>query len=237
MLVTVVNHNHNQQAIWLRDSFAAENRSLLIDSGSRLSKREQEQINIGLPNVYYTGLVNEAWKQTEGMGPDEALLFVSSDVEIDNPLGLVRRAERCLEDKRIGVYAPSMETSDHLQMRTGKNQGLRVVVFVEGVIFAVRKKLIDRLCPVDPAVNRLGWALDVHLGYLALQSGLRSVVDDGIQIRHAPGRGYQDEEARQQAEKWLGAQGPQAHRFWKLTTQHKYQTKIGFWKTRILCRV
>ena len=237
MLVTVVNHNHNQQAIRLRDAFAKENQALLIDSGSHLSTQEEERVDIGLPNVYYTGLVNKAWEQTKGMGPDEILLFVSSDVELDNPSDLVLRTKRCFEDKRIGVYAPSMEVSDHLQMRTGQSANLRAVVFVEGVIFAVRKKLIDLLCPVDPSVNRLGWALDVHLGYLTLKSGLRSVVDDGIQIRHAPGRGYQDKDAREQAEEWLAAQGPKASLFWQLSTQHKYQTKVGFWKTRILCRV
>lgn len=237
MLVTVANHNHNQQAIRLRDAFAAQSQALLIDSGSRLSTQEEERVDIGLPNVYYTGLVNEAWAQTKGMGPDEILLFVSSDVELDDPSDLVLRATCCFEDPRIGVYAPSMKVSDHLQMRTGPSANLRVVVFVEGVIFAVRKKLIDLLCPIDPSLNRLGWALDVHLGYLTLKSGLRSVVDDGIQIRHAPGRGYQDEEAREQAEKWLTAQGPNAFRFWKLSTQHKYQTKIGFWKTRALCRI
>ena len=237
MLVTVVNHNHTQQAIRLRDSFAKEKQSLLIDSGSDLSASEEDRIDIGLPNVYYTGLINEAWQQTKGMDPDEVLLFVSSDVELENPSDLIRRTERSFDDKRIGVYSPSMEASDHIQMRTRNGQNLRVVVFVEGVIFAVRKKLFDLLCPIDPSVNQLGWALDVHLGYLTLKRGLRSVVDDGIQIRHSPGRGYQDEEAREQAEKWLALQGSQAHRFWKLATQHKYQTKIGFWRTRIRCRV
>lgn len=237
MLVTVVNHNHNQQAIRLRDAFAKKTQALLIDSGSRLSAEEEERVDIGLPNVYYTGLVNEAWRQTKEMSPDEILLFVSSDVELDNPSDLIVRAERGFEDKRVGVYAPSMEASIHLQMRTGTNSQLRAVVFVEGVVFAVRKKLFDLLCPIDPSVNRLGWALDVHLGYLTLKSGLRSVVDDGIQIRHAPGRGYQVDEAREQAEKWLASQGSQASRFWKISTQHKYQKKFGLWKTRIRCRL
>ena len=237
MLVTVANHNHNQQAIRLKDAFASACSTVLIDSGSRLTSEEEDRVDIGLPNVYYTGLINEAWRQTNKMGPEDILLFVSSDIEIDRPVDLVARAAKCFEDKRVGLYAPSMEISDHLQMRTGSSSKPRVVIFVEGVVFAVRKKIIDRLCPVDPSENQLGWALDVHLGYLTLKSGLRTVVDDGIQIRHHPARGYDDEVARKQAEKWLKSQGVQAAKFWELAIKHRYQTKIGFWKTRILCQL
>ncbi len=237
MLVVVANHNHNQQAIRLRNAFSTTGPTALIDSGSELSEHDKNCIDVLLPNVYYTGLLNEACCHLQKVATEDLLLFVSSDVEIDDPADLVKRAEHSFEDRRVGVYAPSMQASHHLHMRTAKGRGRRTVPFVEGVVFAVRKVLIEKLCPVDPSVNLLGWALDVHLGFLTLKSGFRSIVDDSIQIRHRPGRGYLDSEARSQAEEWINLQGSDAHTFWRRSTQQKYQTTFGFWKTRIRCRL
>ena len=70
--------------------------------------------------------------------------------------------------------------------------------------------------PVDTRVNRLGWGLDVHLGYLARHAGLCAVVDHAMPVHHPMASGYDGQLARAQRDAWYGTLPPAARLFRQL---------------------
>lgn len=108
-----------------------------------------------------------------------------------------------------------------------RNGTLRSVVFVEGVSFAVRASLLTKLCPIDTTVNALGWGLDVYLGFLAMQAGLTSVVDDRVVVYHEANCGYNTAQARDQRDAWFAQHSRAAQRFQKLTSLKPLKSALG----------
>jgi hypothetical protein len=197
MLAVVVNHGHNAHALALRDRLTTVVDAVAIDSGSQLTHVEHDAFDVCLPNVYYSGLLNEAVRQVQARGHD-SLLLVASDVRVEQVETLVTHARSALARPDIGVYGPCCAGAGQRHMWPRRTARLREVPFLEGFCFAARADLLSRLCPVDLERNRLGWGLDVHLGYLALRSGLRCVVDDQVEVMHPARTGYSLEQARRE---------------------------------------
>lgn len=216
MLVAVVNHNMNRHAGELAAGFAPLVPVVTIDSGSRLASGEREIFDIILPNVHYSGLLNEAGAQAQAR-QETVLYFVCSDVEFDDYSFAISCAKEAFADRSVAVYAPSVNASSHASMLNKRSGGVRSVCFVEGFCFASRVSALREMTPVDLAVNRIGWGLDVYLGYLAMKRGRRSVVDDRVLVRHPVPSGYSKSEARSQRDRWFDLQSPAARRFRLLT--------------------
>ncbi|MEM8860476.1 MAG: hypothetical protein AAGD96_19305 [Chloroflexota bacterium] len=227
MLISIVNHNHNRQALALADRMRPFGHVITIDSGSTLTAEEQAHFDIQLPNVYYSGCLNAAWETLTAQPDSEELLFICSDVEIDDCERLILRAKHAFEDRLVGVYAPSVNRSGHPQMLARNGGNLRPVVFVEGIAFAVRQSLLEALCPIDTQKNKLGWGLDVYLGYLTLKAGLKSVVDDQITILHDGTSGYDTVQAREQYNRWYAEHCAPAQRFRKLVSFRPMKSRLG----------
>lgn len=62
VIVSIVNHNLNQNAIELKLGFKNFCETILIDSGSNITPDEKIQFDYLLPNVYYSGLMNKAFE-------------------------------------------------------------------------------------------------------------------------------------------------------------------------------
>jgi hypothetical protein len=233
LLTAIVNHNRNANAIALRQGFAPLSPVVLIDSGSAIAEEERAWFDECLPNVYYSGLLNRTCAFANALPDDDALLLICSDVEIDQPETLVARLTEAFRDPSVMVWGPTSLGSPHPQMWPRTTGQIRQVSFVEGFCFAARKSLLARVCPVDLAVNRYGWGIDVLLGYLAASLGGRSLVDDGIEVRHPITTGYAIPEARAQRDAWFARLSPRARRFRQLATLPGVREGLG---CRLLCR-
>src|SRR5262245_40997090 len=201
LLVAIVNHQRTDAALALGAAFRPAAEVVLIDSGSRLSRRQARGFDLALPNVYYSGLLNAVVEQAVERGAARVYV-VCSDVSFPDCALAARRAEAALDRPGVGAYAPSARGSPHLRMRRRAGGRCRRVAFVDGFAFAARRELLEQLCPVDTSLNALGYGLDVQLGYLALRDGLDSVVDDGVTVEHPVGSGYSREEAERQWRRW-----------------------------------
>jgi hypothetical protein len=201
--IVIVNHNVNRNAIELARGFAPHAPTVAIDSGSRLDPAEVPHFEIRLPNVHYSGLMNEAVLYVAGLNDDDVMYFICSDVSFADHAAATQRLEAVFRDPAVGAYAPSANASSHPSMLCHGSGGARPVCFVEGFCFASRIGLLRRMCPVDLEVNRIGWGLDVYLGYLALASGRRSVVDDEVCVHHPWPSGYAKDDARRQRDRWF----------------------------------
>jgi hypothetical protein len=224
--VVVFNHEHTAAAFRLREAFGRHAPAVAFDSGSRLSHDERAQFDRAFENIYYAGLMNEAVAHATSAGFC-ALLVVCSDVVVDDAGALVERAKQALFASGAGVYAPAMDKSSHRSMRRQKGHDLRDVAFVEGVCFAARTELLRDLCPVDLRLNRIGWGLDVQLGYSAFAHGLRVVVDDAVEVRHPVESGYAKDDARRQRDAWFRTLSIHARLFRLLTGMKWSHTARG----------
>jgi hypothetical protein len=236
MLAVIVNHNQNANAIKLRREFAAHAPTRLVDSGSRIAPEELPWFDEVLPNVYYSGLLNRAYELAQPLDGATPVLFICSDVLIASPAHLVARLEQAFRNPQVEAWAPSSLGSGFRQMWPRAGQRLRSASFVEGFCFAARKRLLAGLCPVDVATNALGWGLDVQLGYLAARYGGASVVDDGVEVIHPRGSGYDTAAARRQNKAWLERLSPEARRYSRFAKEPLFCGGAGLWLIRLMFR-
>lgn len=216
ILVTIVNHNHNENALRLQSLFSRDFRTFVIDSGSA----EKDNRFILLENVYYTGLFNKA-SEILLNSEEKWLLFIASDVEIsdDNYWKLSRRLRDRRSFNNIGLYTPSVRGRSHqfLQNQTGFFK-FRDINFVEGFIFIACREIIQKMHPVDIKLNKIGWGLDVMKGFIAKQLGKRCVVDDLVEVYHPPTAGYSYEEAVSNCKRWAETQSIEFRKYLKQNT-------------------
>lgn len=231
MLVAIVNHNCNANAIALRRGFLALAPVKLIDSGSRFEPGEREHFDDLLPNVYYSALLNRACVHAAGLGDEEPLLLICSDVIIADPARLIALLrETFLTNAKVRIWAPAGigEGAGYRHMvRRGDKP--RRVSHVDGYCFAVRCGLLRRVCPIDVRLNCLGWGIDRQLGYWAVITGGSAVVDDRIEVMHPLGAGYDTNQARRQHATWRASMTP-SERFYHAWVQHE-----GFERSVIDC--
>lgn len=217
VLVTIVNHNLNDEAINLKNLFSEQFDTVIIDSGSNV---QPEEFDIKLPNVGYSGLFNAAC-ETMLKGGYDWLLFICSDVVLKKSDVLkIKMAVETLPND-VGVYSPSSSGQSHKHCKNLKTNGLRDVVFVEGFMFAAAKKIIEQIYPVNVEVNKLGHGLDAYKGFLCLQNNLRCVIDDTINVYHREGTGYNTTIASHQFLAWMS-----------LSTMSAFS---AFWSTYLYC--
>ncbi len=233
MLTAILNHQCNGNALTMGRGFAALGPTLLIDSGSQLTDAERAGFDDCLPNVYYSGLVNQVWQRAAPLAGDDVILLICSDVEVDEPGHLLARLTTAFRDPAVQLWGPCSTGSPHPQMWPRGSGGTRQVSFVEGFCFAARKSLLDRVCPVDLEVNRLGWGIDVLLGYHAARQGGISLVDDAVEVHHPVTTGYGIAQARAQRNAWFAGFSPRARRFRQLATLPLLREG---WGCRLLCR-
>ena len=216
ILVTIVNHNHNENALRLQSLFSRDFRTFVIDSGSD----EKDSRFIQLENVYYTGLFNKA-SEILLSSNKKWILFIASDVEIsdDNYWKLTRRLRDYRPFNDIGLYTPSVEGRSHqfLKRQTG-SFGFRDINFIEGFMFMAHREIIQKMHPVDIKLNKIGWGLDVMKGFISKQIGKRCVVDDLVEVYHPHAAGYSYEEAVSNCKRWAKVQSVEFRKFLKQNT-------------------
>ncbi|HEY1794429.1 MAG TPA: hypothetical protein VGG34_16055 [Opitutaceae bacterium] len=225
VLVVVINHGHNAEALGLKARLGP--RTLAIDSGSALSDAERAGFDLALPNVYYSGLMNEIAALLEGRPGEDSALVWSSDVRHPDPAWAAERCREVMSDPNVGLYAPSARPSSHIQMRACGRAGTRRVTFVEGFCFAARRELFQGLCPIDTTVNAMGWGLDVHLGYLARRLGYAALVDHDVVVETDRGSGYDRLRARDERDAWYRTLPASARLFRRLSCSAPLQMRLG----------
>lgn len=227
MLVVVINHEKNDEAMELVEGFRPYADVYAIDSGSQLDERHRRIFDETCPNIYYSGLINRAVEALQRRGQHQSMLWVASDVRVNDYGLMIACARDAMDHPGIGMYAPSAEGSSHGQMRCKKTGRMRRVAFTDGFCFAARLSLLERLYPVDTDVNYLGHGLDIYLGFLAMQENLRVVVDDRITVIHPPESGYDSDLARRQRFAWLAQKSGKPRRFHWWASRSPCKTPLG----------
>lgn len=205
ILCCIFNHNSNDKAIEWYQRLHNDFDTVILDSGSCPACSHEAAVN--LPNIFYSGLFNEACSLALEKGC-KWLMIVTSDIEIDdsNAAKLVAAMNEISDSSNVALYQPSCRWS--LKGRalyqsvchfTGR---MRSVNFQEGWFHMVRTDILSDVFPVDCSVNRLGWGIDLALSHIARIRHMLVLVDDRVKVLHPRGTGYNKEEALSQMRAW-----------------------------------
>lgn len=177
-------------------------RIVIADSDSPSRGGEEFGIQLG-ENGFYTGLFNATHSLAKGFLSDWVLI-VTGDVEIDADAlgGIYRIVPQVMTDPTIGVWSPSANGRVSPECANCGTGDMRDSFYCEGFFSLIRRSVLDRLCPVDPEVNLYGTGIDVGTSAYAFDMGLRSVIDDRVEIHHPGGKGYPKRPAIEQRFDW-----------------------------------
>ena len=183
ILVAITNRNFNKNAIRHKQNFSQYFPTIIVDSGST---EQPDEFDVKMGNVFYTGLWNASVRQALERKA-EWLLFVASDIEIEDYKTLCDRAQLATEDSGIGLYSPSIAEGSRCALGANFTQnsgGYREVKMLEGFFFLVRTSIVARQYPIDPKINKHGWGIDVITAEVSKNLGYKNVVDDQVSIFH-----------------------------------------------------
>ena len=221
MFVAIINHGLVEQTLELKRRISMYSPTEAIDSGSELTPAQSAGFDVCLPNVYYSGLINAVALRTAALSPDQPVLIWCSDVTCDALGRLFGLLESSFDDPTVGSYAPSAWYSYFKHMHRGRKERVRPVTFVDGFCFATRVRFLRQLCPIDTTLNMRGWGLEVHLGYLVQRAGMKTVIDDRIQVAHPPSTGYSTTTAADERRNWV-EHLPQGARVFHRLANHRF---------------
>jgi hypothetical protein len=216
VLAVVTNYDFSANADDLKSRLAPHFEILLVDGGSPVAPRTAD---IVIPNLYYSGLWNEAVRQALERRK-RWLLFVASDVQIFDTNLLADCIRDVLKKASAGIYTPSLRPDSRASFQASICRGtgrIRECYACEGFFFLARTNILSHVYPIDVQLNRYGWGIDVMACLHAYRTGYQVLVDDRVAIYHpAAVHSIPVEQALQQQIRYMSDEG---NRFLKWTTK------------------
>lgn len=200
ILAVIFNHNFSNQATQLRGKINEFLDTIILDSGSKSPPADSVQF----PNIFYGGMLNKAFTLAKN-NKYEFLLVICSDVAIpDSSIEKLKIQLSGIGYERLGCYGPSSTGSDYVfsDLKNSHNK-LRVVPFIEGFMFLGNVSLLEKILPLDTEQNKLGWGIDICLGFLCKENNMQCYIDDSVIVHHRKGTGYQRHEAKLEMLNWF----------------------------------
>jgi len=199
ILVCITNHNSNENAIELKKNFSKYLDTIIIDSKSSII---EDEFDVKLGNVYYTGLFNESVNQCR-LKNKKYLFFIASDVFFYDYEKTVELIESLGDD--IYLWSPSSKGQSHTHCKNNSSGGLREVPYLEGFCFMTHIDCCEMLYPISLERNLFGYGIDLLLGYSCVKlQKKKCVIDDRLEIYHKEGTGYSQNKALQDMYNWMG---------------------------------
>jgi hypothetical protein len=198
ILVCITNHNNNENAIKLKKEFSEYFETIIIDSKSNIVI---DDFDVKLNNVYYTGLLNQSFKETIDRNKKRCF-FIASDVYIDNSLEIKNFISSLDED--IYLWAPSSRGQSHLHCKNQNSKNFREVPYLEGFCFLSNVEVVKNLYPISTVKNKYGFGIDLLMGFNCIKVlKKKCVIDDRVEIYHREGTGYDQSKALFDMYNWM----------------------------------
>jgi SAM-dependent methyltransferase len=198
--VCITNYDFSDNASHLKDEFNKYFHTILIDSSS---PAPPTHVDISIPNTYYPGLWNASVEYAISK-KYKFLMFVASDVQINNVKQLCEYANEATKYENIGVYTPSISSKSRtaypiLNNRTSSY--IRECGVVEGFFFMANTEILKTIFPLTNF--KYGWAVDVLTCDKAYELNRICVVDDRIEIFHPTSKTAHSIDAKKAEEEWV----------------------------------
>lgn len=145
------------------------------------------------------------------------MLQIQADAICDDwPALIGRLRDAARVHPRLGIWAPDLDWTPYpaavaVEARAGDGP-LCHVTQTDGVVWALSRRLMDRLAALDYGANNLGWGIDYVAATLARRTGLSVLRDTGLVVDHPQTRGYSDTGAADQMAAFLDQLPPRVAR-------------------------
>jgi hypothetical protein len=176
---------------------------------------------IRVPNSHFYGLkFCEVLKNFDG----DLLLQIQADATCEDWRALVRRMSQVFNSEAaLGVWAPTIDYTPFdlgLVRVLDSLNGLVDVVMTDGIVWAIRKEVLNRLRLLDYSINNFGWGIEWAAICYSYTHNLRVVIDETVLAQHPPGRGYPASEAARQMHRFLSQMTRQEKSVWVTLYNH-----------------
>lgn len=133
----------------------------------------------------------------------DVLLIIHADCKTDNWNDIVMHCKNAYESKMdLGLWAPlTYGTAFPVELtaiNNDKNAEFSEVNYIDGIVFGLNSKIIERMKSLDYSKNIYGWGIDWFAASVSFALGFRNEVDKTVAIHHPVDRGYKSDDARNQ---------------------------------------
>lgn len=213
VICTIVNYNHDNNAIRLYEFFKNYYETYIIDTNyldnGGTCPFDKNDSNILLEhNLLCGGFFIKSYELSKKINASY-LLEIASDVEFDdeNLKKIPQIIDKIIISGNIGGWEPSARPGSMCEGTTALithnlhlfNQGtnnIREVKRGEGWCMLVKKEVCDMIMPhLDYKDNKYGWFVNESFGIASRKLGLKWVIDDRVVAYHPAGTGYSQQEA------------------------------------------
>jgi len=139
---------------------------------------------------------------------EDILLIIHADTECSNWRDVIQRCSDSFDALvDLGVYSPEIDYTFWSLDKTaieGMPGGMLVkVAQTDGIVFALKRPVWERLKALDYESNNLGWGIDWAAMAYCYANNLFAAVDRGIKVIHPKSTGYNTQEAKQLENRFL----------------------------------
>lgn len=154
----------------------------------------------------------------------DVMLLIHADCRSEDWAGMVRRCRQKMGAySKIGLWAPLVEgagISLDLTRTLSSDDSLNLVSYVDGLVFAITRPVIQRLQKYDFSHNKFGWGIDWAICAYVITNNMLVAVDGSVRVTHPPGRGYDSAEARDQMVVFCQQMTPQEKVYFAMASSH-----------------
>jgi len=162
-----------------------------------------------------TSFYGAKFSQSLELHDEGVMLQIQADATcLDWPALAVRCREIFdAEGEKLGLWSPHVDWTSwnyaRTHIRPWNSKGLAPVIKVDGIVWAIAPKVLERLAQFDYTGNNLGWGIDSAAAAIATTRGLAILLDSTQDVVHPRGSAYAAAEAGRQAGDFLAQLSPE----------------------------
>lgn len=204
--VYIFNYGQMENALTLRSQFDAIGvRAYVLDSASGEDVPELDYV-FEFPNIYYSGLWNEALSMFSG----SHLMVITSDVKIPDASRLINNAKQFFKSDKAWIYAPNVNYTFwnyDLGSLPDIGRNIKQVPNTDGMCWMLSSDAAFSVGNVDNEINKIGFGIDLLAAMLAYRENKLVGRDYSIEVIHPQTRSYDSSEAEKQEFEWINSLG------------------------------
>ena len=138
----------------------------------------------------------------------EILLIIHADTSCEDWRELIRKCHEVFtRHENIGVYSPLVDytfwSQDKVHISGLVNTSLSIVAQTDGIVFAINKKVRQKMESLEYTDNIYGWGIDWAIMAFCYTNNMLAVIDRAIKVFHPKTTGYDSSGAKQQEVEFL----------------------------------
>ncbi len=150
----------------------------------------------------------DKFKTSINMFTENVLLIIHADCDCENWELLFKKCGNAFSaNEKLGIWSPqttgTVFPGEITNILRSADEKLFYVAYIDGIVFAVNRKIGNRMKQLDYSKNIYGWGIDWFAAAYALSEGMALIMDNTISINHPIDRGYDSATALKKMKSFL----------------------------------